>query len=57
MPVRATKRQARAYQLNLDGGADEVKPKRKPAFNEEHRHQVLLFDRRLQLMDRYPDLR
>jgi hypothetical protein len=57
MPVRATKRQARAYQLNLEGGADEVKQKRKPAFREEQRHQVLLFTRRLQLMEKYPDLR
>lgn len=57
MALRATKRQARMYQLNLEGGADEVKQKRKPPFKEEHRHQVLLFTRRLQLMDRYPDLR
>jgi len=55
--MRATRKQARTYQLNLDGGADEVKEKRAKSLNEEHRHQVLLFTRRLQLMDKYPDIR
>jgi hypothetical protein len=56
MPLKASRRQARAYQLNLEGGADEVTP-RKQRFDEEHRHQVLLFDRRLQFLEKYPDLR
>jgi hypothetical protein len=52
--MRATNREAKLYQLNLEGGADQVATK--PRDNEEEREQTALFDLREARVERYPDL-
>lgn len=55
--LRATKAVARMYQLTIDGQAEEVTPKKRPRDNEEEREQALLFARRKEYLEKYPDLR
>jgi hypothetical protein len=54
--MRATRKDARAYQLNLSGGKEEAAPKRR-LNNEEAQHQALLFVNRLLMLQKYPVLR
>lgn len=56
MPLRATKSQARALQLTLEGAPDTQK-KRKPPIYEEAMHQAALFAYLNQLRPRHPCLR
>ncbi len=56
MAIHVTAAEARAYQLNLDGEAEEVTPK--PQRNhEEETAQIALFTIRKIRVERYPDLR
>ena len=54
--MRATRKDVKAYQLNLSGGKEEAPPKRRRN-NEEAQHQALLFVNRLLMLGKYPFLR
>ncbi len=57
MPLKvATAKQAKVYQLNLDGGKVEVKQK-KPRVYEEAEQQALYFSWLRQMEPKYPALR
>ena len=54
--VRVTRKDARVYQQNIFGEAEECKPKRKPKRNWEEDDQVALFGRRDEYQSKYRPL-